>query len=128
MITRQAKWMRKTRARLNMLARAYLGGKCVVCGTRENLEFHHKNPAVKSFNIRKVLVAFEDLTAELDKCELRCDDCHKKAHAPKHGTISRYSNKWKCRCDDCVRAWRSYQRAYYQQNLQRDRKSHYRSK
>lgn len=32
--------------------------------------------------------------------------------AARHGTISMYSNKNRCRCDNCVEAWREYQRNY----------------
>ena len=51
-----------------------LGGKCVDCGTTENLQFDHKDPSKKSFNISCVLS--ERTFKELEKCELRCGDCH----------------------------------------------------
>tara|TARA_Y100001937_G_C7018424_1_gene284246 strand:+ start:44 stop:769 length:726 start_codon:yes stop_codon:yes gene_type:complete len=51
-----------------------LGGKCVDCGATENLQFDHTDPSKKSFNIACVLS--ERMLTELEKCELRCGDCH----------------------------------------------------
>ncbi len=103
-------------------ALAYLGNKCVECGSTRKLEFHHKNAADKAFNINYHLfpTAFQYLTAELDKCELRCKPCHVKAHAPRHGSLAMY-NTYKCRCALCTRterayhqAWRAKQRMYHE--------------
>lgn len=35
-----------------------------------------------------------------------------RTNAAQHGTISMYSNKKRCRCGECVDAWRQYQREY----------------
>lgn len=56
-----------------------LGDKCVACGTTENLEFDHKDPATKSFTLagswsRK----YDTLYEEVMKCQLLCTDCHKE--------------------------------------------------
>ena len=51
-----------------------LGGKCVDCGTTKNLQFDHIDPSEKSFNISCVLS--ERTFKELEKCELRCGNCH----------------------------------------------------
>lgn len=52
------------------LALAYLGNKCVVCGTRETLEFHHKDGNWRN----------DDLT----NIELRCKKHHPVGnHKPK---------------------------------------------
>ena len=64
------------------------GGKCEHCGYNANLsalEFHHRNPEEKEFQID--IRAFsnhslEKLEAELDKCELLCSNCHKEHHNP----------------------------------------------
>ena len=64
------------------------GGKCEHCGYNANLsalEFHHKNPEEKEFQVD--IRAFsnyslEKLEAELDKCELLCSNCHKEHHHP----------------------------------------------
>lgn len=55
----------------------YLGGECVQCGSKENLEFDHIDPKTKSFSItRKWNRRWEVLKLELDKCQLLCKDCH----------------------------------------------------
>ena len=55
----------------------YLGGKCVICGVTENLQFHHRNPWEKSFEVSANLtISWVRLVLELDKCELRCPDHH----------------------------------------------------
>ena len=79
------KWRNNNRDHLNKLAKEnrlkrkaimieMLGGKCVDCGTTENLQFDHIDPSKKSFNISCVLS--ERMLTELEKCELRCGDCH----------------------------------------------------
>ena len=58
-------------------AREYLGGKCVGCGTTENLQFDHIDRNLKEFNIaHKLDCKWETIKEELDKCQLLCYDCH----------------------------------------------------
>lgn len=64
----------------------YKGGECVCCGYKKYigaLEFHHRNPKQKDFEIsRSVRNGFnEKVKKELDKCELVCSNCHKEIHA-----------------------------------------------
>lgn len=88
----------------------YLGGRCVVCGSQERLEFHHRDPTQKSFNIAQGWTkSWEALTVELDKCELRCFEHHKQQHASVHGTLSMATNQG-CRCDLCAPVFREYDR------------------
>jgi hypothetical protein len=55
----------------------HLGGKCVGCGTTENLQFDHLDRTQKLFNIGKCLdYSFEKLLPEVEKCQLLCYDCH----------------------------------------------------
>ena len=79
------KWRDENRDRIRKMSREgyhkrrkllveMLGGKCVDCGTTENLQFDHKDPSEKSFNISCVLS--ERTFKELEKCELRCGNCH----------------------------------------------------
>lgn len=81
----------------------------------------HTEPAVdhidatqKSFNVGKGLpgMAKAKLDAEMEKCQLLCDDCHKAksiVDAGKkpwaHGTISGYRY---CRCEACKSAKAAY--------------------
>ena len=54
-----------------------LGGECVDCGETKNLEFDHKHGEVKLFNVTKLMTSTRKVTAEADKCELRCKKCHR---------------------------------------------------
>ena len=62
------------------------GGACEICGYCKNiaaLEFHHKNPEKKEFNVdmRKFSnMTLEKLEAELEKCILVCANCHRELH------------------------------------------------
>ena len=55
-----------------------LGGKCVGCGTTENLQFDHIDRKQKLFTIGKRLeYSLEDkLIPEAKKCQLLCKTCH----------------------------------------------------
>jgi len=70
--------------------------QCVSCGTKDILvlEFDHKEPKEKSFNIGKAvggkerLINLEQLIAEVAKCDVMCRNCHqRKTH--------RDNNSWK---------------------------------
>lgn len=70
---------------LKLKAIEYLGGKCYVCGYDKcpaALEFHHRNPEQKDFEISKTnLTAWNSqITDELDKCVLLCANCHRETH------------------------------------------------
>lgn len=97
----------------------YLGGKCVWpdCTITKRLQFDHIDRTTKLFEISQRLQAPIDLlNAELDKCQLLCPSHHiEKSHIErghvgeaKHGTVSRYTNKHQCRCDECRAGWRAY--------------------
>lgn len=66
----------------------YKGGKCENCGYSKcpgALDFHHKDPTQKDFNISKYRnTSWEknkkDITGELDKCSLLCANCHREIH------------------------------------------------
>lgn len=97
-------------------AKARLGGKCVSCGAKTDLQFHHIDPATKEFGIGTEWGrAADDFWLEVEKCELRCKACHDKhhkdeAHAKrKHGTWGMYSRA-KCRCDECREFFNAYRR------------------
>ena len=96
----------------------YFGGKCVKCGSIENLHIDHINHLTKSFTISENWShSWEVLEPELKKCQLLC----KKHHLEKskeegslakswksqpnqiHGTVWSYT-KYKCRCTDCKKA------------------------
>ena len=63
---------------------AYLGGKCVDCdyqGHPVAFDFDHKNPTEKKFKISgKYIYRWAELRKELNKCVLRCSNCHRIRH------------------------------------------------
>jgi transposase len=72
-----ARWRRHAKQRLVEEA----GGRCRICGYdryQGALEFHHRDPASKEFNLslRGVTRSLETLRAEARKCVLLCANCH----------------------------------------------------
>ncbi len=63
------------------------GSKCERCGYSKcpgALDFHHRNPEHKKFNISTWCQShhgdFTALKTELDKCDLLCSNCHRELH------------------------------------------------
>lgn len=90
----------------------HLGGKCVVCGAEESLEFDHVDPEDKAFDIARRMagVAEAKFWEEIEKCQLLCSTHHQEktrrdlgqASAKEtHGTLSSYRY---CRCEKCREA------------------------
>ena len=76
----------RRRRRTKAILVAELGGACAICGYRrslEALEFHHVDPADKSFGISfgGVTRGIEALRAEAEKCVLLCANCHAEVEA-----------------------------------------------
>jgi 5-methylcytosine-specific restriction endonuclease McrA len=72
-----AAWRR--RAKKSLVEEA--GGKCQICGYDRYLgalQFHHLNPAEKSFalSMRGCTRSIAKLRAEAAKCQLLCANCH----------------------------------------------------
>lgn len=73
--------LRKSRRdQLNTL-KAELGGRCSICGYNKSLyplQFHHKNPDTKDFDIMtaETRLSIAKIAAELRKCILICRNCH----------------------------------------------------
>ena len=64
----------------------YKDSKCKKCSYNkcsEALEFHHKNPEEKDFNIsdRNLILDWQEIKKELDKCILVCANWHREIHA-----------------------------------------------
>lgn len=94
------------------IAREILGGVCVVCGTRENLEMDHVNSSEKSFGIAQGY-SRKDFLEEVAKCQLLCRKHHNlktiesldnpqmvSVNKDVHGSGYMYIQK-KCRCALC---------------------------
>lgn len=69
---------------------AHLGGSCVGCGVTEGLDIHHRDAGMKMFAIGRIWShALPTVLGELEKCELRCRDCH--VETPSYGLNKRYA-------------------------------------
>ena len=75
----------------------YLGGKCVGCGRSDVpvLTFHHRDSSTKEFNIGEWIggarnVSWEIVKRELDKCEIRCFNCHRLIHTAHHHELKEF--------------------------------------
>lgn len=96
-----------------------LGGKCVICGSEEELQLDHIKREEKSFPIGQMWsVSWERFEAELAKCQLLCWQCHKaktvwemgrKDARLNHGTLASYRY---CKCDLCKKAYADYWKSY----------------
>ncbi len=83
----------KRRREIRLRAIQYGGGKCMRCGYNkypEVLEFHHKNPSKKNFNIslKGHCRSWERVRKEIEKCELLCANCHRELHVEEKLTNS----------------------------------------
>lgn len=129
-------YMQKRRQDRRDRATTLLGGKCVKCGSIDQLEFDHIDPATKQYTISspKLLDGpWSKLEEELGKCQLLCNRHHiektSKENSERipwnkgiggtlvHGTASMYSER-KCKCDLCRLAkklYRAKQVTYHQQ-------------
>lgn len=58
---------------------------CVDCGEPDPvvLDFDHRVPGEKSFNIcvRRLDTGWDKIKAEIDKCDVRCANCHRRRTA-----------------------------------------------
>lgn len=116
------KYMADRYARRRASALQALGGRCVDCGSKDDLELDHADPCSKSFEIAKRLAGCAEarLQEELKKITLRCSSCHslksvvERGDRPVrnrnvHGTLSSYRY---CKCTACREAKAEYMRKY----------------
>lgn len=103
---------------------AKLGGCCVRCRSKDDLQFDHIDKATKAFAITSRLWWASEaiLDAETAKCQLLCKPCHADKTLEDrgqlrakgtHGTLSSYRY---CKCELCREAKSAHGRAY---NLKR---------
>jgi hypothetical protein len=90
--TNHGRWRRCRKCRSEMVSRARqrikvklveaLGGKCQRCGYNRciaALEFHHRDPATKSFGLGQGCNAsLKRCLEEAKKCDLLCANCHRE--------------------------------------------------
>ena len=77
----------------------YLGGKCKICGENHPaaLSFHHRDPKQKEFDVSRKIQStakWEIIKTEVDKCDLLCENCHRKLHFDQ----DRYDDKYELIC------------------------------
>lgn len=78
----QREWQRKRRAELREFALDLIGRVCVECGTEEDIQFDHIDPATKVASISQ-LQSKQAIELEAPKCQSLCHECHvakTKAH------------------------------------------------
>ena len=54
-----------------------LGKECVQCGSTENLEFDHINPALKLTRTPPQALGRDNVDKEIDNLQVLCHNCHK---------------------------------------------------
>lgn len=116
-------YMRERCRKRRRFAEKLLGGKCVVCGTKSNLDIDHIDPTTKLLGSDRIWTASEvKFLAEIKKCQLLCRSCHEEKtqrdnnlHKNKgvHGRPMNYV-RYKCRCTLCKAAWALYNKKYSQ--------------
>lgn len=93
-------------------------GPCARCGSQEDLQVDHIDPATKSMNPARIWsLSAAKREAELVKCQVLCGACHREktqvelSFIPEHGTRARYARKdeYKCRCPLCRAANAEYE-------------------
>ena len=113
-----AEYMKKRIARRRAEAVKQFGGKCVKCGSTEDLEFDHLNhdPDPRGRRGRGTMWTFSEkrLQAELEKCQLLCHDCHLKKTSEEisvpHG--GGLAGKRNCLCVPCKQRKAEYMASY----------------
>lgn len=92
-------------------ARTFLGGKCVECGSSNNLQLDHIDRKTKEGTVANIWsYSKEKFWKEVKKCQLLCQPCHivkgrkfgDVMPATTHGKSTMYDYH-RCRCDICVR-------------------------
>lgn len=55
---------------------------CKNCGINDFrvLQFHHRDPNEKSFNIQSRLLSKKNMVEEIEKCDVLCANCHSIEH------------------------------------------------
>ena len=87
----------KRRKKIRLKAIQHMGGKCTRCGYNkypEVLEFHHKNPLEKNFNVSSKghCRSWERVKKEIEKCNLLCANCHREIHVEEKMAESKVNN------------------------------------
>jgi hypothetical protein len=74
----------KRRRKIKMMAIAYKGGKCEICGYKKYqgvLDFHHLRDKEFTIGNKGYTRSWKKIQNELDKCVLLCANCHREVEA-----------------------------------------------
>lgn len=96
---------------------SYLGGECIECGSTEDLQFDHVDPATKVYDVSSYLTRVEIpsyIWEEIEKCQLLCKP-HHKAKSDLELEVGHGEGKWgkrNCKCEPCKKRKREAMREY----------------
>jgi len=113
-------YMKKRYAERRAIAIQLLGGKCVHCGSTENLEFDHIDRTKKSFEYGSLWSGtWEKFLAELAKAQLLCKSCHLKKTRSELGVPhgGGKSGRRNCKCEPCRKRKAEYMKQYRRKTL-----------
>ena len=90
----------KRRKEIRLMVIEHAGGKCIKCGYHkypEVMEFHHRDPLQKDFNVSKkgLTRSWERVKKEIEKCELFCATPHRELHVEQKLAASRENSGMK---------------------------------
>jgi hypothetical protein len=113
-------YMKDRWTKRRLIALETLGGKCVVCGTTENLEFDHIDRSTKLMSIASASSMSESFFwSEVTKCQLLCEKHHQEKTSTEvsvdHG--GGVSGKKSCKCDLCSAKRAEYMREWRRKKL-----------
>lgn len=109
-------WMNKRYSIQRAFFLHLLGDKCKKCGSKEDLQIDHRDPAAKKFHISKICTrrTVVAMVAEVvNECQLLCAKHHREKSARerslamtgtfRHGTMYAWMRQ-RCVCPDCSTA------------------------
>jgi hypothetical protein len=106
----KARWERRRKQAVE-----YLGGKCVKCGSEDELEFDHIDPSTKTYTVASASSRNEVVFwAEVDKCQLLCKPHHVEKTTLENGVEhgGGVSGKKNCKCQPCKNRKNEYMRTW----------------
>lgn len=111
--------MRNRRLRRREDLVRYLGGECLRCGSKDDLEIDHRNREDKLFTLsgKGLDTKWSRILEEADKCDLLCSEHHleKSKECKDLGQVDHgggVSGKKNCKCVPCRERKAEYMKNY----------------